>query len=401
MNTFEQIRIKLDTAAEEEKEEVKTTTQVVPPKPEGEKKKKKKKKKTTPAQLLTEPTRVVRDDGIDYPYNYGKIVDVKGVDLKKPWNEATLDKYLSDAGFARASDTSEATKTKLLPVYIKFCNKLMFEMLDLIPNPNQKAQTYVAKGNLDADYFCCYNPMCTIPFEITNKHMVPAYVTMATMLVVGGYTMGLPGFGRDRIADIIKERLVRLNRSIPRRTPDLTAKIMHTYNRYFGIVDEQLPIVWDLSKLTWYLENNTIRKYRPTKYKLNVKTMTTLTLITEMVVCDIMDQNRSQYHEKDLLLMSDIHSQKTPEKALDVMGSFAIRHWDVKKQWAQDMRQNVLLITLLAFELGVKNYCHLPLITTCLKRQILLDLEFDNYNYDVIDHAFAYLYLNLKRHDDI
>ncbi|EGG13437.1 hypothetical protein DFA_11198 [Cavenderia fasciculata] len=166
-----------------------------------EEKKKKKNERITKRKKIgfIEPGTIVEgvNDEQNFHYHYGPVVNVKGVDTSKPWNEEILGQYLKDAGFVRGSASSASKKAQITPNFIQFSDKLgqLISCVNGICNSHPfKRLKLTGNGKIDLE-----NALSAIGsfelFEKTQPRLPPSYTTMTTLFVVAAYIMGLPGFG--------------------------------------------------------------------------------------------------------------------------------------------------------------------------------------------------------------
>ncbi|EGG13454.1 hypothetical protein DFA_11215 [Cavenderia fasciculata] len=340
------------------------TTQV-----EEKKKIKRKKNKKTP---FVEPGIEVAgvNDECNYPYRYGNVIDVKGVDISKDWTEEILGQYLKEAGFVRGSEKSPSIKAEITPICIQFATLLMNEISRLLDQDLEFTLNRTGNGKMDLDR--AFTGMATPLFGVMQRHLPPSYTYMATLFVVSAYVMGLPGYGRGPLANIVKVMLVEMNKEIPRNHPYLLAKIKYTNNRYYSLVYQQRFVEWDKPKLTQYLLNNGIRKFSTTKYPATqdnfnyqqlkvkwdrekitkylqhngVRQLRTdkypptkenfnciIALCKAIIGAFIMKNNTNLYTSEQVMEMLQ-RDQETVESALDKMGRMALPYWELDEEWA-------------------------------------------------------------------
>ncbi|EGG13439.1 hypothetical protein DFA_11200 [Cavenderia fasciculata] len=344
-------------------------------------KKKKKKRKTKVAYVEPGTLVVGINDEHNHIYNYGNVIDVKGVDTSKPWTEEILGRYLKDAGFVKGSGNTPSNKAEMTPYYVKFANKFLFlannfrHYRRIIGHFNPIELT----GNGMKDFELAYDWIGSSLFEDMKNGQPPSCEIMTTLLLVAAYLMGFPGFGRGSLPKY-KNILVKMNKEIPRDPSQLFIKIKYYYYRYYGLPDQQRSVVWDKDKLTQYLQHNGIRKYSPTRYTKTVENIHYITSLAKFMMEVIITNTESN----DVLIKIKMEKEKVKqiesvESALERMARMAIPHWSKREdRWAIYMKINCAAITLLAFQTGIQDYVYPPLIDGYLKEELLNDLEYDN-----------------------
>ncbi|EGG13453.1 hypothetical protein DFA_11214 [Cavenderia fasciculata] len=349
----------------------------------SEKKKKKNKKKKKKTQLGS-------DD--EHTYNYGNVIDTN-----KEWNEEILGQYLKDAGFVRGSlDNTPANNkvAEMTPIYVDFTNKVVSKALHISGGSKDAHYKLEQSGNDMIDYGKAFNLIGGYIdiFESLGPYMPPSYTKMTCLLVVAAYVLGLPGYGS--FVNNVKHTLVEMNKEIPRGIHDLSIKIR--YNRFYGLPDQQ-KLVWDKSKLTQYLLTNSIRKYSTTKYPPTKDNFNHIIKICKWVMNLITKNLGSVMKQGRALELQRQLDRATVEEALQIVGRMAFPLWKARDKWALDMRLYLLFITLLAFQSGVINYIHTPLIIDSLQPETLNSLEHPFYDFDVdIPSSFMRIHNSLE-----
>ncbi|EGG16762.1 hypothetical protein DFA_07740 [Cavenderia fasciculata] len=364
-----------DGNEENQQDNSSTTTNISSPtttttkKEEKKKKKKKNKNKIRKKAPYVEPGDIVKgvNDEHTVIYDYGNVINVKNVDTNKEWNEAILGKYLKDAGFVKGLYNSASIKSWMTPIYIQFANKL----LSHLPRKDGKSPAVPITGHGQTDFNAAFNTISSETFGNILPNMPSSYKMMTSLLVVAAYVLGFSGFGRGGyLPNIVKHTLVENNAVIPRDFPDLARKVQYHFNVYYGLSGQQVQVVWDKTKLTKYLENNVIRKYTTTKYPATELNITYIITLCKSVMSQIYKlENKSI--PKDIL---DVDIEKV-ELVIDMMGSMAKPYWNEQDIFWYKMRMIILQITLIAFQTGIPNYVHIPLIDSCLKQEIIDHLE--------------------------
>ncbi|EGG13449.1 hypothetical protein DFA_11210 [Cavenderia fasciculata] len=352
---------------------------------------KKKKNRNIKKTPFVEPGTEVAgvNDEHNYQYNYGNVIEVKGVDIKKNWTEATLGQYFKDAGFVKGSGNTPRNKAEITPFFIKFASKLM----SMLQKEDGKVLCLELTGNGMKDFDNAFN---LIGLEqLLHPGMPPSYKRMATFLVVSAYVMGLPGFGRGSLPNIIKDTLVlEMNREIPRNYPDLIIKIQYTWNRYYGLAEQHRLVQWDTQKLAVFLQGNSIRQYSTTRYPRTQRRVDRIIALSHLVICLIIKYEK--INPKDVMIKDE-----SVESAIDNMGRLAIRYWNSRQHYAFFMKNYTLAVSLIAFQTGISHFVYPPLIDGYLKQEILNNLEFPHLRMDDgdINECFhdIYYYLNEKK----
>ncbi|EGG16763.1 hypothetical protein DFA_07741 [Cavenderia fasciculata] len=298
---------------------------------------------------------------------------------------STLNSNQVMLALSKAHYAGSSTKAAMTPIYIQFAEKL----LSFIACSRQCCENYQCveiTGNGKIDLNNAINVLSCQLFQEKNDTIPPSYTLMASLLVVLSYLMGLSGFGRGCIPNIVKKTLVEKNAVIPRIGSELYTKINYCWNRYYALVDQHHKIVWDQSKMTQYLLNNGIRQFSTSKFPTNPENLRNIYIPCKMVVSVI---------NKTILGMDGQKANTPPvvdieaaESVIQEMGRMILPLWKSTEK-ATDFKKAIIIsvikITLLAFETGITNYIYNPLINY-LKSDILLHLEHNCFDFkDEID----------------
>ncbi|EGG23444.1 hypothetical protein DFA_05577 [Cavenderia fasciculata] len=191
--------------------------------------------------------------------------------------------------------------------------------------------------------------------------------------------------------------LIKVDRdtTIPRINPYLTGMLLNTNQSYRVHVDEQLNIVWDKDAMTTYLMTNSICKYTRTRYPQTEQTVSRLGLLSKLTMAiHIVQNNRAKFPKKQWIKI--MKQAESLEMAIDKLGKMALPYWKVHQQWAEEMRRAVLMITLLAFQMGVNKYIHPPLVDL-IKMQIMDQMEFIEFdNVEDFDTKYNHVWKRIQ-----
>ncbi|EGG13445.1 hypothetical protein DFA_11206 [Cavenderia fasciculata] len=386
---------KNDTKVHQSTTTTTTTNEELKEEEEGGKKKKKNNARTGRGKLnktlIVEPGSVLAgiNDEQDYIYDYGNVITVKGVDISKPWTEEKLGKYLKDAGFVKGSANTASNKAEMTPFYLQFSNRVVSIILSHQGKFDQ-FKNMTLTGNGSTDFNNAFSSIATEAFERMRTNLPPSYGFITALLVVGAYQMGVSGFGRGSLPNIVKHSLVERNKEIPRDLPELYTKLNYTFNIYHCIVDQQYKVVWDKTKMTEYLQKNGVRQFRTNRYQRTKHINDNIIDLCKLVMNLIFRNTKSK---------EPVPRMDTVESAIDKMGRLAHRHWNSKEQWIHQMILYVVLISLIAFQAGIQDYIYTPLIDGCVKREILNNLEYPSYDFGddpekICDYIYAKLYVD-------
>ncbi|EGG13446.1 hypothetical protein DFA_11207 [Cavenderia fasciculata] len=278
----------------------------------------------------------------------------RGTNTTKNWNEATLEQYLKNAGFVRGSDNTPSYKAELISISIQFVQCVLTEAYK---DSDEKLITLTLTGDGDVDFESAFTIFGS-PYSLLWEYLpLPSYNFMLSLLVVGAYVMGLPGYGCGCIPYSIKRHLEKLmiDIDIPRNMSDLGETITKSFNENYCLIQQKQlrSVVWDKTKMEHYLFYNNIRLFSTTRYAATEENLfCTIALCKAIMGNIIMNNNPTIYTVEQTKEV--VQREETVNEALDRLGCMALQHWKTEKVWwAINMKMNVLGVTLMAFQTGV------------------------------------------------
>ncbi|EGG23215.1 hypothetical protein DFA_05347 [Cavenderia fasciculata] len=249
------------------------------------------------------------------------------------------------------------------------------------PDEEDDMRMLKVTGNPAADFTRAYSVIGSPFSEMWKLVLPPSFVTMQALLVVASYVLKFPGYGRGTLPNTVKHVLVKMIREVPRLFPDLGIKIRYFHNKYYGLGDQQRTVKWDLAKMSQYLQGNSIRQYSTTRYSDTQDSHDCCIAICKAIMgAIIMKNNQSIYTEEQVKQLLE-QEETSVEAALDQMGRMGLPHWRTLSDYVLHMRMYVLVVTLMAFQSGVKNYVS-PVLIDGLQTEILDTLEFAHFQFD-------------------
>ncbi|EGG18211.1 hypothetical protein DFA_03698 [Cavenderia fasciculata] len=298
-------------------------------------------------------------------YDYGNVIDVQ-VDIDKEWTEEILGQYLKDAGFVRGSDNTPSNKARLTPVCVVFANRVFLQVASF-QNKDEALQVQRSGNGLE-DYNKAFKAIGSPILKLLYPFLPPSIIWLATLLVVGAYITGLPGYGRGTLPNTVKRCLVAMNREIPRNHSNLMDKIMYVWNRFHCLPDYQRLVEWNQAKLTQYLKNNTLRQYSTTRYPSTQDNWDRIVILCKLMTTLIVVPNNPQHYSPEFALNFLLEGESA-QSAMIRMGRMALPHWDQQDKWVGNsiasLQETVTYLVNLVnqqieanYGLSTQSHCH-------------------------------------------